>query len=86
MRKRFRYKKQLYWEKIANDASFYGYLAHIYYPNVRLSYKKAGGGGSTTSDVLVEIQKQNERFCLVVADSDKRYPNAPMGDTRRICR
>lgn len=40
LRKRFRYKKQLYWEKIANDASFYGYLAHIYYPNVRLSYKK----------------------------------------------
>ena len=65
----------------ANDASFYGYLAHIYYPNVRLSYKKVGGGGSTTSDVLVEIQKQNERFCLVIADSDKRYPNAPMGGT-----
>ena len=65
----------------ANDASFYGYLAHNYYPNVRLSYQKAGGGGSTTSDVLVEIQKQNERFCLVIADSDKRYPNAPMGGT-----
>ena len=31
--------------------------------------------------MLVEIQKQNERFCLVIADSDKRYPNAPMGGT-----
>lgn len=65
----------------ANDTSFYGYLAHIYYPDVRLSYDKAGGGGSTTSDTLVEIQKQNERFCLVITDSDLRYPNAPIGGT-----
>lgn len=66
-----------------NDASFYTYIAHYFYPNIRLAYEKYSGGGSTTSDVLAGIQKKNERFCLVIVDSDMKYPNAPLGGTAK---
>lgn len=67
----------------SNDVLFYVYLTNYYFPNVPLAYEKAGGGGSTSCDILKDIQKHNQRFCLVIADSDKRYPGAPIGGTAK---
>lgn len=66
-----------------NDASYYTFMAKNLFPHIPISFDIMSGGGSTTSEVFANIQKQNKRFCLVIADSDMKYPNAPLGGTAK---
>lgn len=66
-----------------NDASYYTFMAKNLFPNIPISFEIMSGGGSTTSEVFANIQKQNKRFCLVIADSDMKYPDAPLGGTAK---
>lgn len=66
-----------------NDVSYYIFMANVFFPNIRISCEKMSGGGSTTSEIFAYIQKQNNRFCLVIADSDMKYPDAPLGGTAK---
>lgn len=66
-----------------NDVSYYTFMAKKLFPHIPISFDIMSGGGSTTSEVFANIQKQNKRFCLVIADSDMKYPNAPLGGTAK---
>ena len=66
-----------------NDASYYTFMAKNLFPHIPISFDIMSGGGSTTSEVFANIQKQNKRFCLVIADSDMKYPDAPLGGTAK---
>ena len=47
----------------------------------RISYYPTQGGGATISDVVRTEQKLAQHFCLIIADSDKKYKDAEEGDT-----
>lgn len=66
-----------------NDVRYYTYMANIIFSHIPISFDIRSGGGSTTSEVFANIQKQNNRFCLVIADSDMKYPDAPLGGTAK---
>lgn len=66
-----------------NDVSYYTFMAKKLFPHIPISFDIMSGGGSTISEVFANIQKQNKRFCLVIADSDMKYPNAPLGGTAK---
>ena len=66
-----------------NDVRYYTFMASILFPQIPISFDIMSGGGSTTSEVFDNIQKQNKRFCLVIADSDMKYPDAPLGGTAK---
>ena len=66
-----------------NDVRYYTFMASILFPQIPISFDIMSGGGSTTSEVFANIQKQNKRFCLVIADSDMKYPDAPLGGTAK---
>ncbi|MBQ6727134.1 MAG: hypothetical protein IJQ89_11245 [Bacteroidales bacterium] len=71
------------------DAVFFNYIAHFYlrktlFTDVRIRFEATPGGGSTTCDVVKHEILEKRRFCLVIVDSDKKYPNQPnYGDTAR---
>ena len=51
-----------------------------------LKFEAIGGGGSTTANQFELIQSQEARFCLCIADSDKRSPHDAFGNTARRIR
>lgn len=69
------------------DSKFFNYIAHFYarqqlLNGIQMHYDVKPGGGSTTSDVVREEVKRPKRFCLVIVDSDKKYPKQErVGDT-----
>lgn len=69
-----------------NDSSFFRYLVQFYLKydgvgNCRINFEPLMGGGSTTADILRREIFECRHFCLVIVDSDKKYPTAPKGDT-----
>lgn len=69
------------------DSVFFNYVAHYYlrktlFTGVSIRFEATPGGGSTTCDVVKHEILEKRRFCLVIVDSDKKYPNqANYGDT-----
>jgi len=66
------------------DSNFYRIVAdaYIFLNNLnalKLRYDNRLGGGSTTIMVYRQIQDDNNRFCLCVADSDKQFPGDNLG-------
>ena len=64
------------------DAKFFYYIAQSFMrkkllTGIKLSYDTKPGGGSTTCDVVRDEIINPRRFCLVVVDSDKKYPGQP---------
>ena len=69
------------------DSKFFKYIARFYarqqlLKGIQMRYEVKPGGGSTTSDVVREEVEKARRFCLVIVDSDKKYPEeSKVGDT-----
>ena len=69
------------------DALFFNFIANYYirgslYSGIKTRYEATPGGGSTTCDVLKHEILDGKRFCLVIADSDKKCPTQQhYGDT-----
>lgn len=67
------------------DAELFLELARKSVPyQVRL--RTQGGGGDTTSERFSRIVSNEEGFVVSVVDSDRRYPDAPLGATARALR
>lgn len=67
-----------------DDIKFYKKLSSIYYPDTKLAANCYHGGGGTTVDVFCEL-KRNRVVCLVILDSDVKFPKCEIGDTARRC-
>ncbi|RYH67677.1 MAG: hypothetical protein EON54_03925 [Alcaligenaceae bacterium] len=77
----------------ANDAVFYARLLAAYtktsstfkqkFPNLKIRYQNAPGGGSTTADLYALEKQQKTSFCLAVVDSDQRFPMGDFGATAK---
>lgn len=71
------------------DAVFFNFVAHYYLrktllTGVSIRFETTPGGGSTTCDVIKHEILKKRRFCLVIVDSDKKFPNQLVyGDTAR---
>jgi len=50
---------------------------------IKIHCERRGGGGSTTADIYKGIREERKRLCLCLADSDRDYPEGPLGDTSR---
>lgn len=62
------------------DAVFFNYIARYYlrktlFTGVSIKFEATPGGGSTTCDVLKHEITEKRRFCLVIVDSDKKFPD-----------
>lgn len=66
------------------DIRFYMKQACYYYPDSPMAVTRWHGGGGTTVDVLKTLKRRN-LFCLVLLDSDIKYPGCTMGDTASRC-
>lgn len=69
-----------------NDSAFFEYLVRFYKNTHNLSKCKTCfdplmGGGFTTADILMHEVCNREHFCLVISDSDKKWPNGKNGET-----
>lgn len=67
------------------ESEFYHYINEYYKKKKTLKinnrYHALNGGGDTTKDVLQEISNSKRRFCISFLDSDKKHPEASLGDT-----
>ena len=68
------------------DAIFYKIIGHYYSKssglrNISIDFDQLNGGGSTTSNVIKRIIKENNRMCLCISDSDKKYKDCNCGTT-----
>lgn len=63
-----------------DDIRFYIKEARCFYPDCQMAFQNQQGGGDTTYDVFKLLIKRNS-FCLVIVDSDIKYPDCPMGRT-----
>lgn len=67
------------------EGGFYHFMSEFYKKKQFLltntRYTILNGGGDTTKNVLQEISESKERFCLSFLDSDKKHPDASIGDT-----
>ena len=66
------------------EIHFYSKQARYYHPLSPMRVNKRHGGGGTTVDVFKDIKRHN-LVCLVLLDSDVKYPGCSMGDTARRC-
>lgn len=65
------------------DAKFYSLIAKSRVAgNIPINFEAYPGGGDTTAEVLDHIAGLN-RMCLCIVDSDRRYPNGPLGGTAK---
>lgn len=74
-----------------SEIEFYKYIANHCKQNRDLSSlplkcQSRMGGGNTTHTVYSNEQDQEQSFCLCYVDSDKKYPNAQVGDTLKAVR
>ena len=67
-----------------DDIKFYMQLAERYFPNTRMISTNYHGGGGTTAEVFCHIKKLKVP-CLVILDSDVKYPGCKKGDTAKRC-
>jgi len=67
-----------------DDVTFYMKLVSIYYPISPVIANYYHGGGGTTVDVFCYL-KSRKVICLVILDSDVKYPGCDIGDTARRC-
>lgn len=67
-----------------DDIKFYMKLVRIYYPDTPIKAMRYHGGGDTTVDVFSYL-KGLRVACLVILDSDIKYPGCKIGDTARKC-
>ncbi len=66
------------------DIRFYKIVARVYASKNKMGKMKIRsdgqfGGGTTTVDLYQKLQDEDERFCLCVVDSDKRFPGSGLG-------
>lgn len=66
------------------DVKFYMKLVRLYHPNTPIKAMYYHGGGGTTVDVFMHL-KGMRVLCLVILDSDIKYPGCRRGDTARRC-
>ena len=66
------------------EIQFYSKQARYYHPLSPMRVNKRHGGGGTTVDVFKDIKRHN-LVCLVLLDSDVKYPGCSIGDTARRC-
>lgn len=69
-----------------DDIEFYTLIGKYYLQNkgiqnMRVSFQSEIGGGDTTGVRLANIIDEEQRTCLCIADSDKRYFGAQCGET-----
>lgn len=70
------------------DCDFYEAVAQAYCnhyklrPNSFLFFPRNGGGTTTASVIKKEMEKGNH-LCLIICDSDRHYPDGPVGDTMK---
>jgi hypothetical protein len=50
---------------------------------IKIRYEPRGGGGNRIANVYEAIQKNLNRFCLCIGDSDRKYPSGSLGDTAK---
>lgn len=67
-----------------DDIKFYMKLVRIYYPTTPIRAMRYHGGGDTTVDVFTYL-KGLQVACLVILDSDIKYPGCKLGETARKC-
>lgn len=67
-----------------DDIKFYMKLVRLYYPDTPIKAMRYHGGGNTTVDVFSYL-KGMQVVCLVILDSDIKYPGCKIGDTARKC-
>ena len=67
-----------------DDVKFYMRLVEIYYPTTPIIANFYHGGGGTTQDVFNYL-KSKRVVCLVIIDSDIKYPGCDIGETARKC-
>lgn len=68
------------------DSKFYEMTARYYMRKVnihccKMSFYPLMGGGGTIAQVLDNEIKSSQHLCLAIADSDKKYPEAAVGET-----
>ena len=68
-----------------NDIAFYKKLMRYYYPSAIISSFDISGGGESTGDMFLRIQRL-KCICLTIVDSDKKYANCVLGNTALKCR
>lgn len=71
-----------------SDSKFYELTARYYMrkeniSSCKMSYYPLMGGGGTIAQVLEHEIKIARHFCLAIADSDKKYPEASIGGTAK---
>lgn len=69
-----------------SEINFYKYIAKYFkeqvgLASISLKCQPRMGGGNTTRVVYSNEQSQEKTFCLCFVDSDKKYPQANIGDT-----
>lgn len=69
-----------------DDCVFFDLIGQYYKKNhnvdkIGIGFDYINGGGSTIAECLKGIIKQNNRLCLCLSDSDKKYKGAPLGET-----
>lgn len=63
-----------------DDIKFYIKQARCFHPYSPMAVNRRHGGGGTTYDVF-NILKNRNLFCLVIVDSDVKYPGCGLGET-----
>lgn len=66
------------------DIRFYLKQTRYYHPNSPMVVNGHHGGGGTTVDVF-KVLKGHNVVCLVILDSDIKFPGCGMGETARRC-
>lgn len=63
-----------------DDIAFYIKQAKCFYPYGKMIVNRCHGGGGTTYDVFNSL-KNKKLFCLVIVDSDVKFPGCRRGNT-----
>ena len=72
-----------------NDILFYDKLTYIFMVENNLSYgfkinyDPINGGGNNISGQYDLFQSENQKLCICILDSDRRYKNSGLGETAR---
>ena len=64
------------------DIDFFIRITKLYFPDYNINCIPQNGGGSDTAKNFKRIQKLDS-FCLVIIDTDRKYPDDDFGDTHK---